>query len=712
LDFENLLKGDVQKERKHIYYGEGIAHKKYINGRLIELTEEFKDVEATRQQKWEEEAEDEQTLFIREDDDLNALEGKKRKDKLSALKRLVRNALETNSRTTEIARLKGLTCLWVLSIFAIGLLQYIFLHTLFSGYKEKLQVFKIYSDQITEINKASTIITDFITFNTLPDLETEYENSNIQQRREELKACVSNIVFLDGELNNQEKYRSYLKSFEELTLNITVHTFSEALVIQKFESEAVLFITAKAYGLHQMQISDFAIDNPQVKTVMFNYIDTILPAMRIKADAFATNLTNALKDFELEFIILIAVNFLFALFISFWGVRSLNNIEQQKSDVLLLFLEIPPRNVEVISKKRDKFIEFFDVITKRDVNDQMDNDSVGTESSFEQEEFAADTKPGVLDSSLNNGALTVDILSIGEEQEEALKNRKKLIKKYRSINFQKTKDSAIKATIIIFISVLFSLSISIQLIITKNDVLHYANQFSTNNLLSDTVITAINRNRLMLISEYISVNGMNIKTAAFQALEELNTLGDDLRDFFLFMTTLDNSMKDSTKQFYKQNACLGLTNTTEIAACETSLNQALKIGFFNLRDEIFKMVVNQYDTFMVDHNPSDQDYITLFEINDDYNRFAYNIVLNFNTKEEVYLEEILSKASSLQEIIVIVYLLVIILLAVYFWLAFILKLDTEIWRTTRMITMIPLDVVNNIPNIKNFLKYIIRKSSS
>jgi len=319
------LKGEVEKQRNHIDYGEGIKHKKYIDRRLIELTDEVKDVEAARQQKWEEEAEDEESLFIKEDDDLNGLDAKKRKDKLSALKRLVRSALETNSKTTEIARLKGLTFLWVFSIITISALQYIFLHILFSSYQEKLQVFKIYSDQIAEINKATTIITDFITFNTIPNLETDYTDANITQRRQALKTCVSNIVSLDGELNSQEKYRSYLKNFDELLLDITVYTVSDSIVIQKIQSEAILFITAKAYTLHQMDITDFALDNPQVKTVMYNYIDTILPAMRIKANMLSVDLTNALQGFELQFIILIAVNFLFALFTSFWGVRSLTD---------------------------------------------------------------------------------------------------------------------------------------------------------------------------------------------------------------------------------------------------------------------------------------------------------------------------------------------------------------------------------------------------
>jgi len=707
LDFENLLKGDAQVERNHFDYGEGIRHKKYIGGRLIEFGDEAEEAELARQKQWEEDAEDEESLFIKEDEDLNGLDSKKRKDKLSALKRLVKSALETNSRTSAISRLKGLTCLWILSIIAIGILQYVFLHAQFNDYNKKLQVIDIYSHQISEINQINTYIIDFITLNTVPALETSYADANIAQRREDLKSSVTDVVNLAGQLN-EDQYLSYLKSFDELTLDIVVYTVSDEIVIQKIQSEAIAFITAKAYALHQMDLSDFTLDNPQVQTVLFNYINTILPAMRIMINKFSADLTKSLESFESQFIILFAVNFICALFSSFWGVRSLNNIEQQKSDVLLLFLEIPLRNVEVIGKKRDKFIEFFDAVTKRDLNDQLSDDE--SDGSIEQEAGLAG-RPGVFDSSLNNGVLNVEDLNTNEEQEEALKNRKKLIKKYRSINFQKTKENTIKASVFILLSIVCSLSNSIQLIVTKHDLLHYTLQFSTNSLFSDTIITTLNRNRLMLVTPNLILNGMNIETGAYQSLQDLDALGDDLRDFFLYLTSLDNTLKDNSKQFYNQNACLQLTNQTEISPCETSLNQALTLGFLNLRDEIFKLVVQAYDSYQADPNPTDDDYITLFEINDSYNRFAYNILLNFNLNEEDYLENILSNASSLQEIIIIVYLLVIILLAVYFWIAFILKLDTEIWRTTRMITMIPLDVVNNIPNIKNFLKNIIRKSS-
>ena len=379
--------------------------------------------------------------------------------------------------------------------------------------------------------------------------------------------------------------------------------------------------------------------------------------------------------------------------ILFSVVRSLSSIEQKKSDVLLLFLEIPPKNVELIGKKRDKFIEFFEAVTKQDMND---DESLESENSIEEKWEGDD-------------ALLVKGKSENEEEEEALMNRKKLIKKYRATNFQKAKGSLLKVLILTLLSIAYSASNISQLFVTKVSLLQYSEQYFVNNLLSDVVLTAVNMNRLMMISQYLNVNGENIKDAALDSLEDLNKVGDGLEDFFLYIAESNKSIKDSVKIFYNQNACLGLTDQNFIDDCESGLNQALKMGFFNLRNEIFKSLSDQYDRFQVDSG--DVNFITMFEISDYYNGFADQIVSNFNSVEEEYLKDILSQASYVQEIILIVYLLVIILLAVYFWLGFIIKLEVEIWKTTRMITMIPLNVVNNIPNIKKFLKNVIRTSS-
>jgi hypothetical protein len=709
LDFENLMKGDIKEERKRVHYGIDITHKKYIGGRLFEFTEDLQEEQSVRIKQWEENEEDEESLFLKEDDDLHALDTKKRKDKLGALKRLVKDAMETNSRTTAISTLKSVTCLWVASIITIGVLQFVFLNDLFSDYEDKLHVLKSHSDKIAEISKINTVITDFLTFNANPVLETSYTNANIDDRREQIKTGVNNIVTLLGDLS-QEKYITYTKSITETIIPLIIYTATDTQTVEKTEPEAVFFITSRAYALHSKDISDFTFDNPEVKTVMYNYINSILPKQRTLALEFNNEMVKSLKSFELRFILLFIFNALVALFTSFWGVWALNNVEQQKADVLLLFLEIPPRNVEIIGKKRDKFMDFFETVSKQDPNNQIGDDSIDSDGSLDIQKTEGGHK-GIFDSSLGNGALSAVDPNSSEEQEEALKNRKKLIKRYRSTNFQKTKDNIFKAFILIFLALICSASNSIQIFATKHNIRNYTVQFYTNILLSDTVLTTINMNRLMMVSPYISVNGINIKTAAYQALEELDGLGDNLKDFLLFITDKDNEIENPAKKLYNQNACTILTNSTEVTACEDSLNQALRLGFFNLKDQIFKMTVQQYDDFVSDSSATDDDYITMFQTNDDYKEFAYKIISEFNIYEESYLQKILSRATNLQEIILIVYILVVIILVIYFWLAFILKLNAEVWRTTRMITMIPLDIVNNIPSIKRFLKNLIRKSS-
>jgi len=303
---------------------------------------------------------------------------------------------------------------------------------LFSDYYDKLHVLKIHSDKISEITKINTVITDFLTFNANPDLEFIYTDANIDDRREEIKASVNKIVSYLGDLA-EDQYQNYVTSINNAVISITIYTATGTHVVQKTEPEAVFFITSRAFVLHSKEISEFTFDDPEVKTVMYNYIDAILPVQRALSIQIHEEIDKSLKSFELRFIVLYVINALIALLTSYWGVWALNHVEQQKADVLLLFLEIPPRNVEIIGKKRDKFVEFFETISKQDSKNQVDDNDIVSEMSFHDHK----NEVGIFDSSLGNGVLSSVDANSNEEQEEALKNRKKLIKRYRSTNFQK-----------------------------------------------------------------------------------------------------------------------------------------------------------------------------------------------------------------------------------------------------------------------------------
>jgi len=120
--------------------------------------------------------------------------------------------------------------------------------------------------------------------------------------------------------------------------------------------------------------------------------------------------------------------------------------------------------------------------------------------------------------------------------------------------------------------------------------------------------------------------------------------------------------------------------------------------------------MEKYNAFITSsYTSSTTEYIELLNLNDDFKDYTLKILDQFNLNEEKYLKAILNDAVSLQEIILIVYLIIIIGLILLFWLPYVSRMNAEIWRTTRMINMIPLEIVNNIPSIKRFLKYLIRR---
>jgi len=85
---------------------------KIVDPYFVEWDEEKKGEE-------EEEEEEEGSIFIKKDEELENLVGKARKDKISALERMVKEAVEATKNNSSIFALKLLTLFWFLAIFSI-----------------------------------------------------------------------------------------------------------------------------------------------------------------------------------------------------------------------------------------------------------------------------------------------------------------------------------------------------------------------------------------------------------------------------------------------------------------------------------------------------------------------------------------------------------------------------------------------------------------
>mmetsp|Transcript_5269 Transcript_5269/g.4461 ORF Transcript_5269/g.4461 Transcript_5269/m.4461 type:complete len:133 (+) Transcript_5269:556-954(+) len=127
-------------------------------------------------------------------DSLNGLDSKKRKDKLSALKRLVKDALETNSTNIPILNLKFITAFWSIAILVISVVEYNLLSNLFTRYSREIHTIKIYTERTAQISRLNSYIIDFLTINqddTIPNYFPEYNNVT---ERENIKLTVEEII--------------------------------------------------------------------------------------------------------------------------------------------------------------------------------------------------------------------------------------------------------------------------------------------------------------------------------------------------------------------------------------------------------------------------------------------------------------------------------------------------------------------------------------
>lgn len=96
--------------------------------------------------------------------------------------------------------------------------------------------------------------------------------------------------------------------------------------------------------------------------MVFNVLNRIVPQLSLDFEQFTS---NALQEYASgipnTLIVLTVIELVCGVVFSGWIVYYLIKIESQKENVLFLFLEIPMKNIEGISKRRDRFMDFFQV---------------------------------------------------------------------------------------------------------------------------------------------------------------------------------------------------------------------------------------------------------------------------------------------------------------------------------------------------------------
>lgn len=115
-------------------------------------------------------------------------------------------------------------------------------------------------------------------------------------------------------------------------------------------------------------LSDVSISNRNLRNVLYNIQSRIYPQFLADFKNFTSEILNEYSQGTSDTMVILSVILLLCGLV-FTGVivYYLIKIESQKENVLFLFLEIPMKNIEGISKRRDKFMDFFQVNVNSDI---------------------------------------------------------------------------------------------------------------------------------------------------------------------------------------------------------------------------------------------------------------------------------------------------------------------------------------------------------
>lgn len=317
-------------------------------------------------------------------DRLKYLEMMKEEDHTVKSQKVVEKALNSEREIISVKIFKYIAFLWISSMLGCNILNLVFIINHFSDISDSVNT-------ITLLGMETVILSSL--HSTLLDLNYQknglFKASNVDQTKEEISDLITEINQISEDV---EKNYPFLFKLHEDKRYSFYYIANGQLVTEEtdlsYHTQLMLFL-----GELHLTLPDFTqssiVTAPDSFFALYrhNFIDELLPNSKMYFEDVATlDLRSHTFSFQSHYIpvLLILIILLSSVVFMVIFLKVIRKIQEQKEEILLLFLDIPAKEVEVINQRCEEFVNFCNnFIESKESNEKQDDEDYSLDESSE-----------------------------------------------------------------------------------------------------------------------------------------------------------------------------------------------------------------------------------------------------------------------------------------------------------------------------------------
>ncbi|KAL4426723.1 hypothetical protein ABPG74_006095 [Tetrahymena malaccensis] len=634
----------------------------------------------------------------------------------------IKQALSSDYQHMSIKCFGFVSFFWISILFALSIYQYTLSSNLISGYYNNLVGIKYFNDRLFSINNIVSKTFDLVNLNTYPEMVSQLNQTEIIL---EMQNSINNIISLTMNISDSGYSFFEQQQFDE-PLEIQIfYSQSDTLIKNQSVTNAIFTINSLAQQLSQGQLSLISLNNPNFYTIIYNFFNIIYFNQRTFSQQIYQQISNQINSVDIVMIIIVAVTFIITsisiyLFIIFTIV-----IKEQKEMVLFFFLEIPINNINYFYKHCEKFMDTFSSL--RDVMNEKDNAKDDSSDDDEEENILQQNKNGLEEDedemqttrevsqynstdNLDQNSATSAKSNEQQLQEELMKKRQKIIKKYKKRKFRGQTVLIARYIFVLVLSLLFSIINYVNLLQQKAQIQFVWPQFYSDTSLQSTIAYYINVQKMMYVQPDFPILRYTAESSSLQQLQSLLGTRTGLVNFNKGLQSQSVAFQNNYYNVYYGSVCTFFTNPN-YSSCNTTVDQNFQLGLFTVVQAYFNILKTNLINYQQGiQSAADITHRQIF-IDADSSLYIYFQPLQnwFLQYEMSYCQSQFTSSTYIQSILLAVFLICLFLSFLFLILPTLNQKSIEINRTIQMLNMIPFKVIKENISIRRFLRNLIKQ---
>eukprot|EP01016_Furgasonia_blochmanni_P052361 TRINITY_DN8337_c0_g1_i2.p1 TRINITY_DN8337_c0_g1~~TRINITY_DN8337_c0_g1_i2.p1 ORF type:complete len:657 (+),score=106.81 TRINITY_DN8337_c0_g1_i2:144-2114(+) len=620
---------------------------------------------------------------------------------LQSFEDLGKTILSARHEYPAVKVMKFIVWIWFALLIFFGVMEYQSTTKTMTKYNEYATVIIKGNSRVALMNLILARVQDLALINS-GLMESTPEN--LEKTRNSLVSAIAQLNNVTESLIETSLY-SYLENYK---MFVPVELYSNSVNNQTtqelFYEEALQSVLAFALNVSSSPIEELNYKtNNDFQLINNNIYNKLYPTYENLSVSLQKDVDTTIDDLDIEMLIYAALLGLTSVLMLTFMASLVASIATDKMNVLFLFLDIPRESITRILTKCSRFVRFLGEMDQKEMvqnNDQEEDLSEESMSDIEEHFQDREDKDQHKDSEESQ-----------DSEFESFLQRKKLLKFYKKQRM-KAKDLWGRFFLLFLMLQVYS-GVTIYISFYEKDrILTYMDHLYDATQIQDRHMVIYNLMRMEVFDPGMKMYGQDIDVVRKTKLRKLPEYRDDAFEFEVYIT---NNPTDDISIIYKRvfygDACQLLENPDARNDCRNTMKSHFTVGLQNAMAQLFKFfrehdedLTNKKvdkDTFYRSSSLKEMDTVLFVHLR--------GILTNLFAQELTIITATVDSSIALQTVMLVVYILLLSMIFLIRVLPYISSLNSDIWRTTGMLTMIPYKVILSIQSIRRHLVKLVKQ---